>query len=541
LVGAGLPTIPISGVNVRNHGAKGDWNPYTLVGTDDTEAIRAAVAACPMGGTVFFPGTGPNRRYLISGQIDITTPNIRILGAPRDAYATSVRCNTVNTMMFLVKTTGVVFQDIGIEGGGGAITGVEVWGDPDGNCDSRFEGVTLMRLLTGVRTRGRNNTFMGECIFSISTEGIVCDGPDSKYHTGGNAFTSMRGNKVINCRFHGNGSSRAHGNIRVTPAARVLSMQIMDNEFDGNAVGTHIIAAGDTGYRVKNLICHNNAHNMLKSEAYDFSYVDNAHIDGATMSTSNAAVSRNGYLLDRCNFVTITNGLANKLGMSGLKATNCTVLRVRDSTFNTVGLNTAFGYHGMDIDSSNSDVQIENVTVANAPGFGFVGSPLNSSMSGCVFIACKAGAFSSTTMTHRSSKGRNTFVEGSDGRKQDYATKSYDLTVAAGATRIATIRSTHAYSSFEVEVKVIGRNAAGNLYASSVRYVRPENGNPQYVTPVPDVVQGTISLAFTTSGVTGVAVSATVTGSDAFVTCHVTALAGGGFGANARGTTVTMS
>jgi hypothetical protein len=146
-------------------------------------------------------------------------------------------------------------------------------------------------------------------------------------------------------------------------------------------------------------------------------------------------------------------------------------------------------------------------------------------------------------MTHRSSKGRNTFVEGSDGRKQDYATKSYDLTVTSGATRIATIRSTHAYSSFEVEVevKVIGRNAAGNLYASSVRYVRPENGNPQYVTPVPDVVQGTISLAFTTSGVTGVAVSAAVTGSDAFVTCHVTALAGGGFGANARSITVTMA
>lgn len=529
-------------INVRDYGATGDWNPYTLTGTDDTAAIQAAINAAPFGGTVYFPPTGPNRKYLISDQINITSPNIRILGVPRDTYAVSIRCNTINKVMFMVKTTGIVFQDIGLEGGGGNITGVEVWGDTDGNCDSRFNGVTFQALIIGARTLGRNNTFMGECIFSVCTEGLVIDGPDAVYHTGGNAFTNMRGNKVTNCRFHGNGSNLAHGNIRITPAARVLSMQINNNEFDGNALGTHIIATGDATYPVKNLVCHNNAHNMLKSDAYIFTYVTNAHIDGATMSTWNGNLSRNGYVLDRCNYVTITNGLATNIGKNGLQASNCTALRVRDLTFNTVGVDTGFGYHGMAIDSTNDDVRIENVTIANAPGYGFVGSPTNSTITGCVFTNCVTGAISSTSMHHRSAKGRNMFVEGSDGRKQDYASKAFDLTVAGGSTPLATIASANAFSSFEVEVKVIGRNTAGPLYARYTRYVRPENGTPQYVIPVADVIQGGITLTFSTSGTTGVTVSATITGSDAYATVHVTALAGGGASsAAARGVTVTMA
>lgn len=59
--------------------------------------------------------------------------------------------------------------------------------------------------------------------------------------------------------------------------------------------------------------------------------------------------------------------------MSGVKATNCSVLRIRDSSFNTVGFDTGAVYHGLDIDSTNADIKIENVTVATVPRYGFVG------------------------------------------------------------------------------------------------------------------------------------------------------------------------
>jgi hypothetical protein len=542
LVGAGTAAIPISSVSVRDHGAKGDWNPYTGTGTDDTAAIRAAIAACPMGGAVFFPGTGPNRKYLISGQIDITTPNIRILGAPRDTYATSVRCNTINTIMFMVKTPGVVFQDIGIEGGGGAITGVEVWGDADGNCDSRFDGVTFMRLLTGVRTRGRNNTFMGECIFSISTEGIVIDGPDSHYHTGTGAYASMWGNTVINCRFHGNGSRVAHGNIRITPAARVLTMQVIDNEFDSGK-GTHVIATGDATYPVKNLVCQGNAHSRVGGDVYNFSYVNNSTITGASVAGYTAGY-HSGYMytLANCVFMTLSNGFGLQIGKSGVKATRCSILMIEDIALNTVGLDMSARYHGLDIDSTNTDVHLSNILVSSSPGYGLTGTPAgDSSMNDCKFRTCALGRMNSNLL-NRAVSGRNVFIEGSGGRQEDRASKSYDILVASGATTVATVTAATNYTSFEVEVKIIGRNEGGNSYVKAIRYVRPENGNPQYATVGTDTVAGPIAVGFATSGTASVRVTATATSSDAYVTVHVTALAGGGASAGAsRGVTVTMA
>lgn len=544
LAGVGAATLPSSAerLDVRDYGAKGDWNPYTLTGTDDTSAIRAAIAACPMGGTVFFPGTGPNRKYLISGQIDITTPNIRIFGAPRDTYATSIRCNTVDTVMFMVKTTGVVFQDVGIEGGGGAITGVEVWGDADGNCDSRFDGVTFMRLLVGARTRGRNNTFLGDCIFSISTEGVVIDGPIPGYHTGVQAYTAMRGNKVTGCSFHGNGSSALHGCVHIMPSARVLYAVISNNSFDGSGKGTHILAEGTTSNPVQHLHMSDNTHMVMGRKAYDLSYVHNSSVNGASIEgmTGSTYFSDHGIRLANCSVVTISDVFGHNIGRTGLVATGCSTIHIRDVTLNSVGLDIGAKYHGFDVNSTNTGFRMDNVTVISAPGFGITGDPADSSLTESEFRSCTSGSINSSTLQNRGMRGRNAYIEGPGGRTKDYASKAFDLLAASGATRVATVTAAHPYTSFEVEVKIVGRNAVGNCYVKAVRYVRPENGKPVYTTVGADTVAGSIAVGFTTSGVSGINVTATAMGWDAATTVHVTALAGGGTGANARGVTVTM-
>lgn len=544
VAGVGMASLPSTPdvLNVRDYGAKGDWNPYSLTGSDDTAAIRAAIAACPMGGTVFFPGTGHNQKYLISGQIDITTPNIRVLGAPRDTYATSIRCNVVNTVMFMVKTTGVVFQDIGIEGGGGVITGVEVWGDADGNCDSRFDGVTFMRLVVGARTRGRNNSFLGECIFSICSEGVVIDGPDPAYHTGGNAYTAMRGNKVTGCLFHGNGSSAQHGGIHIMPAARVIYAVISNNTFDGSGKGTHVLAEGTAANPVQHLHTHDNSHFGMGRVAYDLTYVQNSTVSGAIIEgiTGSTYWSDHGIRLRNCSVITISNVLGHRIGRTGLIATGCSTVQVRDVTFNGVGLDTGTTYHGCDINSTNASFKLDNVTVISSPGYGITGDPVDSSMTESEFRSCTLGPINSGTLQNRGMRGRNAYIEASGGRKQDYASKPYDLLVASGATTVATVTSAHPYTSFEVEVKIVGRNAGGACYIKAVRYVRPENGKPVYTTVGTDTVVGTIAVGFTASGTNGVNITATALLRDAFTTVHVTALVGAGAGANARGVTVTL-
>lgn len=536
-------------VNVLDYGAKGDWNPYTLTGTDDTAAIRAALAATPQGGTLFFPGFGNSRKYLISGQIDITTYNVRLMGAPRDTYASAVRMNVaageVKTM-FMVKAPGVVFQDLGIEGGGGAITGVEVWGDSDGNCDTRFSGVCFTRLFVGTRTRGRNVSWINECIFSVSTEGIVIDGPDAVYHTGANAAIMNRGYKIDGCLFHGNGSAATQGSIRILPAAKVKYAVITNNSFDGGGKNTHILAEGTVADPIQNLHMSGNLHHDMGALAYDLRYVYNSTLNGVniTGTTSTAGVfSDTAVSLANCKFLSVADVFGNNIGRHGFKAVNSSYLWLRDISFNTVGLDTGAVYDGFNVDATNTVTQFDNLFVVTSPGWGFNGSPGNvPSLENSRFYSCTLGALNSTTLHNRAMSGRNHYIEGTGGRKNDYASKSFDLTVAAGATKVASVVSAQSSSSFELDVTVIGRNAGGNCYIKAVRYVRPENGAQVYATIGADTVLGTISIAFANFSTSGVDINVTAATNDAFVTVHVQARAGGGATTgNARGVSVVMA
>lgn len=124
--------------------------------------------------------------------------------------------------------------------------------------------------------------------------------------------------------------------------------------------------------------------------------------------------------------------------------------------------------------------------------------------------------------------------------KDVYSSKAFDLTVAGGVKTLATVTAGSSYTSFEVEVTLVGRNAAGPVYVKAVRYIRPENGNPQYLVVGADTISGTIAIAFTASGTSGINITATATVNDAFLTAHVAVKAGAGASTGAA-RTVTLA
>jgi len=67
--------IPEGWINVKDYGAKGDYNPDTTSGTDDTQAFLAALSDASDGTVIYIP-TG---KYLISQSLNITK-NIVIKG-----------------------------------------------------------------------------------------------------------------------------------------------------------------------------------------------------------------------------------------------------------------------------------------------------------------------------------------------------------------------------------------------------------------------------------------------------------------------------
>jgi len=532
----------LTNLDVRTFGAVGNGT------TDDTAAIQAAIDAAVPGQAIQFPATGSGAYFKITDTLTITTPNLRIIGQPRDTYAVSIRCAVAATVMLSVKATGFVLQDIAlygdsaaVNGVGATVTGLDLYGDADGNLDTAVRGATFQGLLLGVRARGRNAT-IDDSIFSNVIAGITLDGPDAIYHTGPNADQN-RGNTIRRNRFHNVGANAATAALEITSTAKVLHALIESNYFDSNGGGRHVLVTGTAANQHNNLTFRGNKHTEVQANVYTLTYAQNSTISAADIACVVAAgVAPTGVVLTNCDSITIADVFALQLGGSGVRATASNRIRVRDCSFRSLGQDTGTTGHGLDFNAGNSQCRFDRVTVDGTDGWGFIGEVADSAMTDCEFRSCTLGGISSATLTNRGARGINTFTEGNGGRKTDRASKSFDLTVAAGATPVATVLAGSAYSAFEVEVRVIGRNSAGPLYAKYIRYVRPENGAPAYASPVADNVAGTVAVTFTTSGTTGVVVNVTLTGSDGFATVHVLARAGGGAATgNARSVTVTMA
>lgn len=530
----------LSGLDVRAFGAVGDGS------TDDTVAIQAAIDAAAPGQAIRFPATGSGAYFKITDTLTVTTPNLRMIGQPRDGYAVSIRCSTASKQMIDARSTGFVLQDIALigdtvaaNGVGATVKGLLLHGDTDGNLDALIRGCTFQWLAEAVRTHGRNAT-IETSLFSNSLDGVVIDGPDGAYNVGVSADEN-RGNVVRDNRFHNIGANGTNSAIEILPAAKVLHALVEGNYFDSNGGGCHIVAVGTSSDLHNRITFRNNKHTEVQVNVYTLTYVQNSTIDGADLGCNvGAGLAATGVVLDHCDTITISDVFALQLGQSGIRATSSNRIRVRDVVIRSAGQDSGSTGHGLDFNSGNTQCRFDRVTVDGTDGWGFIGDVADSAMTDCEFRSCTLGSISSATLVNRGTRGLNRFVEGTDGRKQDEATKSFDL-VAGVATDIATVVAGSNFTSFEVEVRVIGRNSAGPLYARYIRYVRPENGTPAYVTPISDHASGTITVSFATLGTTGVTVSTTATVSNAFATVHVQARAGGGAATgNARAVTVSM-
>lgn len=100
--------IPETGVvNVKDWGARGDYNPYTLEGSEDNDAVQAAIdysgnyGSHLIGKAVYFP----NGRYLIAKTLNITTDN-----EENKHSNLTIRGDGIEITNIYASTAGVLFD-----------------------------------------------------------------------------------------------------------------------------------------------------------------------------------------------------------------------------------------------------------------------------------------------------------------------------------------------------------------------------------------------------------------------------------------------
>jgi len=141
----GLPASgPGAPINVLQYGAVGDGI------ADDTAAIAAAIAACPSGGTVYFP-TGT---YKITSGFSITQP-INILGAGASTSfsgsvlsCSSLGSNSIFKVTTTVFTPGFTFKNFSVQGNNTGLYAIEFAGTA-GWYECLIDNLTIQNMGSG--------------------------------------------------------------------------------------------------------------------------------------------------------------------------------------------------------------------------------------------------------------------------------------------------------------------------------------------------------------------------------------------------------
>jgi hypothetical protein len=496
---------------------------------------------------VLLPPTSSGGAYLISGEIEVTKPNITLLSTGR-AYATQIKCTTPGMTMFKVKNSGFVMEGItlvgdgGLNGAGATVKGVELFGDVDGNVDATFRGETaLLFLNTAIHTRGRNMVVDDSVIITSSLRGVVIDGKDATYHTGPNA-DQCRGH-YVGARFHNIGVDNTTAGIEVLPAAKMLHAVLAPRHMDSNGFGKHIVLTGTatdpckgvTVRPVKNTEC---AADVITGTYLWNSVIDARHIVGDTASSTYGS----GIVLDNANNVDILDPNILQIGNHGIKLTNSTGVRIREPRIKITGVNPAGGpYDGINVDSTNSNIQITSPYVEGATGYGVNGSPLNSSLEGGKWLSNTLGNVNSNTLHSHAGSGLKSTVEGKFGRLEDVGRQWYSLTANA-AFRIAIVTVDVSNVAYQLKVEVTGLDdSTPDCYLFALRYVKNNGGAPVFVPIGTDAASAGLSLTLSMFSTTGVSVILTST-VNARVGAKVTAVSGGGTSGTAkRGVVVAMT
>lgn len=531
-----------TGLNVLDFGAKGDGV------TNDTVAIQAAVNACAPGQAVIFPHTGSGRFYLITATIRITTPSIRFIGQPRDAYAVSIRTNVPGLVMFSVEEGGFVCQDMGFigkatlssawtNGQGCDVTAFIAYGGINADVDAEFIRCTWQYMATTFVITGRNIKFL-DCLWSNVIGAIYHDGIDPVKNPGPSA-QSNRGIQVRDCRFHNIGYLPEHVGIYFTPNARLEHLILADNHFDSSSGGRHVHIEGNSTYPAKGVTIWNHKSTELPADAITLDYCQYPLIDGVHLIGSTGV--QNGVVIRNSLYATLVNFSMRYMMRSAIVLRNNSGVTIGDGTIVQAGQDTGTNYDAIDVDSTNSDVRISNVVGRGGRGWFVAGSPTgDSSLIGCSYSGFTLGGINSNTLLNFSSRGVNSFVEGRRGRIEDTGYGQYDLAAATSRT-LATVTAGTNFGSFIVEVELSGRDGVvGTAYFSGRRYVRPENGTPVITVIGTDSTSGA-TVTFSTSGTTGIVINVQ-TANATFIGAKVRAVAGGAAtNTTSRSVTVTMA
>lgn len=520
-----------TGINILNYGAARSTTTNLV---DSWEAMQNAINDCKPGQKVIFPYTGSGEFWYTSKQLVINTPSITLEGSPRDGYAVSIRTNTPNLTMIAQYAPGVTYRDIGFIGktdlNGGWINGenctavgVEVFGDTDGNMDTLFTRATFQYMMTAVNLHGRNcafrNTLFSNVRFGVRHTGIT------PFHTGPNADQN-RGTSIVDCRFHNIGFTSTDKGIEFTPASKVIHLIVNNNHFDSGGKGKHISIKGDAATAARGVTLIGNKHTETPVEAYELDYchyplLSDFVIMGALGGNAHAIT------LSNCLYPVVDNFLIRLIGGDGIRGVSNSDVMVSNGRIFQVGQGTVVG-NALTFDSTNTDVNVDNVHGATGDGWFFSGSPVANvgGIRNCTYKAFTLGGIDSLTMNNVSSRGLNTYVESSKGKLEDVGRAQYNL-VANTAKRIATISIGNSFGAFILEVDVAGRHSISTqAFYSGKRAVYVENGTPVFNTIGADAATGlTISYVFINATTVGVNVLCT---SDIKVGASVKAMCPGG-------------
>lgn len=535
----------LTGLNPKNFGAVGDGVH------DDTDAFEEMLATAIPGQAMIAPPPGStNEFYRITRTLEITTPSLRLIGQPRDAYSVSIRSEVPGLTLLSVKAAGFVAQsmhfmgvediaDGGENGAGMTVNGIELFGSEKGDIDALLVGCTFQYMNAGVRIRARNATLQGD-MFSHCRTGVIIDGIDPAYHTDPAAVNQNRGNIVAASRFHNVGATTSDAGILITDTAKVLHAIVEDNFFDSWSTN-HVRAVGTASAPHEGITFRGNKHTETKGVAYDLTYVQNSQIsDASIMGAIAGNYSDDAIRLTSCTNLQVSDISGYRIGKSGIVGVGCSSIDIRNVKLKNVGFDAAAVGDGITFDSTSSNIHLDGVTVEVGDGYGFSGDPTSSSMARCDFRNMTLGRINSGTVTNVGTSAFNTYVEGRRGRLEDVGRK--ELNTSAGvAKQVATVLTGGNYSSFYLEVEVTGRGSpTPACYLFARRYVLTENGTPTVTTIGADAASGA-SVSIVASGTHGIQVNVTTTEA-VFGSVVVRASApGAASGTGGRGVTITMS
>lgn len=499
-----------TGINVRSFGAIGDGV------TDDTAAIQAAINSAGVGTTIIFPPTGIDEFYKISSTISISTQGLRIIGVPRDMYSVSIRTSVVGLLMFSVKATGVVFENIGIagktnitldytNGQGCDVIGIEYFGDTDGNIDGAVRGVTCQYLGTAIIDHGRNLEVSSNTLISNCANGFIHNGKTA-YNIGANADQN-RGTVIRDTRFHNIGYLNTHTAIQFTNNANVLHC-IIDGVFiDSNGLGRGIVFEGSTTAHARGVSIMNTRITELSNDGIiltncDYPMVSDVFIMGL------GTVDTVGISVTGCLYPSILGGTI-RLTNRAIEITTSSNVMVHD--INIVQSGQGGNGSAIIVDAATTGLLVNGV-VANTPGLYFIdGLCSQMSVTDCKAIGYTTSMFSSSSISNTYNEGVVTYKQNKDGNSYAQADFGFELQPNLGKAVCFALSDGSNYASFVVDVVITSRGSVtGDRYAIVRRYIRVENGTLNSTVIGTDAVSG-LTVNFTSYLTTGVQVQVTAT------------------------------